>query len=372
MKRILQLLSLLTAIFIAGISGSYAFELNGFADVSFIKSTEGADEFRNGNFAFGVLDLYVAQTLDDIEILSELIIEEGNELDLERLTIGYTFSDALRLRAGRFHTPLGFWNTSYHHGVQIQPTIERPEFLRFDDDGGILTTHFVGAYLSGRVKTAAGAVEYGAMIGNGPKVTAPGEVEEGSANALQPNNTSDNSIGKAVAFNVAVSPAAVAGLKIGISAHKAEIKSDGTVIDTDNADSDNDLTTGADSVNVDQTILGTAFMYSTGNLSLSGEYFTIINSDEVTSKDYDVNAYYGLITYSLMDKWIPYVMYETLSVEEADPYVVSLGSVDTEKLTAGLRYNISYSSSIKGEYRDIIDKDGKDWNEFAVQWALAF
>lgn len=362
MKKILQLLSLLTAIFIAGISVSHAFELNGFASVSFVKSTEGADEFRNGDFAFGVLDLYLAQTLDDIDILSEFIIEDGNELDLERLTIGYTFSDALRLRAGRFHTPLGFWNTSYHHGVQIQPTIERPELLRFDDDGGILPTHFVGACLSGRVQTPAGAVEYGGMIGNGPRIIGPAE---GSANVLQPNNTSDNSIGKAVAFNVALSPAAVAGLKIGVSAHKAAIKSDGTEID---ADGD----TIVDSVNVDQTILGTAFIYSNGNLGLSGEYFAMRNSDNVTGNKYDVNAYYGLVTYAVTDKWIPYAMYENLSVEEADPYVISLGSFDTEKLTAGLRYNISYNSSIKGEYRDVIDKNDENWNEFAVQWALAF
>src|SRR3989304_2380589 len=205
-KRVMCGLILLISILLLNSQSGRAFELNGFADVSFTKSTEGADEFRNGDFAFGALDLYLAQTLDDIDILVELVVEEGDVLDLERLTLGYTFSDALKLRVGRFHTPLGFWNTSYHHGVQLQPTIDRPHFLRFEDDGGILPVHVIGAYISGRAKTAVGGIEYGAMVGNGPRITAAEEA--GDPNVLHPNNISDNNNGKAIAFNAAISPSA--------------------------------------------------------------------------------------------------------------------------------------------------------------------
>ncbi len=363
MKRILQLLSLLTVICVSGISAGYAFELNGFADVSFIKSTEGDnrtdDEFRNGDFAFGTLDLYLAQTLDDIDILVELIVEKGNVLDLERLTIGYSFSDAAKLRVGRFHTPLGYWNNAYHHGVQLQPTIERPDFLKFEDDGGILPTHVVGASLSGRVYTGAGAVEYTAMIGNGPQIVD--ENEDGllvkGDDVLSPNNIADNNIGKAVAFNAAISPSALSGLKLGVSGHIAEIRSFDVPV----------------TVNVDQTIYAFAATYTNGPLSFAAEYFTINDKDEISDDDFTNNAYYGLITYTLMEKWVPYVMYENLSVKEADPYMAALEiGRDTEELTVGLRYNINYRSSVKGEYRDIIDEGGADWSEFAVQWALAF
>ncbi len=356
MKRILQVLTLLTVIFVAGVSGSYAFELNGFADVSFTKSTEGDnrpvgdDEYRHGDFAFGTLDLYLAQTVDDIDVLVELIVEKGNVLDLERLTIGYTFSDAAKLRVGRFHTPIGFWNNAYHHGVQLQPTIERPDFLKFEDDGGIIPAHVVGASLVGRVNTGAGAVDYAAMIGNGPMI----ETVEG---VLSPNNISDNNVGKAVAFNAAISPSALEGLKLGVSGHIAEIRS-------------NDVPM---TVTVDQAIYAFAATYANGPLSLAAEYFTINDKDEATEDDFSNNAYYGLITYTLMEKWVPYVMYENLSVEEADPYMDALEiGRDTEELTVGLRYNINYRSSVKGEYRNIIDEGGADWSEVAFQWALAF
>src|SRR4030067_1099667 len=267
-KRFISRLMLLISVLFLSSQSGYSFELNGFADVSVTKSTEGADEFRNVDFAFGTLDLYFAQTLDDIDILLELGVEEGDEMDVERVTIGYTFSDALKVRAGRFHTPLGFWNTSYHHGVQLQPTIERPDFLKFEDDGGILPTHVVGASLGGRVHTGIGAVEYTAMIGNGPQIVD--ENEDGALvkgdDVLSPNNISDNNIGKAVAFNAAISPSFVSGLKLGVSGHISEIRSfDGLV---------QDLTKEPDSlpaIHVDQTIYAFAATYTNGPLSMAAE-----------------------------------------------------------------------------------------------------
>ena len=356
-KRFISRLMLLISVLFLSSQSGHAFELNGFADVSFTKSTEGADEFRNGDFAFGTLDLYFAQTLDDIDILLELGVEEGDEMDVERVTIGYTFSDALKVRAGRFHTPLGFWNTSYHHGVQLQPTIERPDFLKFEDDGGILPVHVIGGYLSGRVSTAVGAIEYGAMLGNGPRIIS----EDGAVNVLHPNNISDNNNSKAIAFNAAISPSAIEGLKIGFSGHIAEIESDATVISGIVSD-------------LDQTIFGAALTYSIGNIHLASEYFSVKDTDNstATEEDFTSNAYYGLITYTLLDKYVPYLMYENISVKEDDPYFTSLGTADTQEMIAGLRYNINYRSAVKGEYRRIIDIGDLDWNEYAVQWTLAF
>jgi len=364
MRRIMCVLVLLASILLFHISSGDAFELNGFADVSFTKSTEGAEEFRNGDFAFGTLDLYSAQTLENIEVLTELIIEKGDVLDLERLILGYTFNDALRIRAGRFHTPLGFWNTAYHHGVQLQPTILRPEFLKFEDDKGILPTHTIGVWLSGRVGTGAGPLEYGVLFGNGPKVTAS---DEGNGNVLDPNNIGDNSIGKAVGLHAALSPDMIPGLKIGVSGYMSRVQNDSSVKDVDPVTPGNQ-----GEVDVDQTVLGVALTYSIGDLGLAGEYFSIKDENNAPGGGSDTNdAYYGLITYTFRDRWIPYLMYENMSTDMDDPYFRSLGIEDVTKWTAGLRYNINYRSSLKGEFRSV-EKGDKDWNEYAIQWALAF
>ncbi|MDD5435048.1 MAG: hypothetical protein PH343_06435 [Nitrospira sp.] len=342
------------AVFFMTISKCYAFELNGFTDVSFTQSNGNVSEHGHGDFALGTVDLYLAQNLEDTEILVEIGIEEGDVLDLERVSIGYTFSDALRLRAGRFHTPLGFWNTSYHHGVQLQPTIKRPEFLRFEDDGGIIPAHMIGAYASGRVRSSLGAIEYGVLIGNGPRIT---NYENMGHNSLVPNNIEDNNSEKAFAVHASISPEAIEGLKAGISGHFSKIQTDKDALGS--------------AVNVDQSILAAALKYGIGNTDLSGEYFIIQNKDNLGGGTKTSNAYYGLATYSINDKFIPYLMYDNISADQSDPYFKSLGTQDISNLTAGLRYNISYRSSLKGEVR-AVDKGNDTWNEYGIQWALAF
>lgn len=360
----LIILLLITMVFLSTNSKAYAFELNGFTDVSFTKSdngkgSEGGNEFKNGNFAIGTLDLYLAQHLEDTEILVELIIEEGDVLDLERLYIGYTFSDELRVRAGRFHIPIGFWNTSYHHGVQLQPTINRPEFLRFEDDGGIIPAHMIGAYISGRVRPSLGAVEYGALIGNGPRIT---NYEGMGHNSLVPNNIEDNNSEKSFAFHASISPEAIGGLKAGISGNFSKIQTDKDAIGSP--------------VNVNQLILAAALIYDISNTDLSGEYFTIQNKDNLAGGTRTSSAYYVLATYSINDTFIPYLMFDKTAADQSDPYFKSLNTQDISKLTAGLRYNISYRSSIKAEFRtlDMSDPNKKNdtWDEYAIQWALAF
>ena len=353
MRRILCVFILVITASVLAISSGHAFEFKGFADVSFSKSTEGADDirYRNGSFAFGSVDLYFAESLEDVELLSELIVTSSGNIIIERLYLGYVFRDELKVRVGRFHTPLGFWNTAYHHGRQLQPTILRPEAVRFEFEGGIFPAHSVGVWLTGRSRTTAGKLDYGVEVTNGPKI-----VSSGNNKVLNSNNTSDNNTGKAVGFHAAISPAVMENLKVGLSGHFARLADD-----TGSAPVMEDL---------DQSVYAAAIMYSPGNINISGEYFAIGNKSQ-TDKKYNSNAYFGLITYALTEEWVPYLLYDNMSIKEDDPYFIALNTMDVTKTTLGLRYNISYRSSVKGEVR-AVEKGDNDWNEFALQWALAF
>ncbi|MCC7201653.1 MAG: hypothetical protein IT393_03170 [Nitrospirae bacterium] len=353
MRRVLQAFIMVITISAQAFSVSHAFEFKGFADTSLTKSTKDADSdrYRNGSFAFGAVDLYFAESLDEVELLSELIVTTTGSINAERLYLGYVFSDQLKLRVGRFHTPLGFWNTSYHHGKQLQPTILRPEALRFEFEGGIFPAHSVGAWVTGRSRTSAGLLEYGIQVANGPKI-----VLSGSNKVLNPNNTSDNNIGKAVSFNAAICPVMIEDLKVGVSGHFSRVK--------------DDTATPPLMADVNQEIYVAAFTYSPGNVNLAGEYFNIGNRAE-SDKNYNSSAYFGLITYNLTEKWVPYILYDKMLINESDPYFQTLNTKDVTKTTLGVRYNISYMSSLKGEVR-AVKRDNKDWNEFALQWAIAF
>ena len=66
---------------------------------------------------------------------------------------------------GRYHTPINWWNTAFHHGQWLQTTISRPEMTQFG--GRFIPVHFVGALVEGNAPAAGWNVNYQAGIGNG-------------------------------------------------------------------------------------------------------------------------------------------------------------------------------------------------------------
>ena len=81
--------------------------------------------------------------------LAEIVFEfeeDDNEavLDPERIQVRWAPSTLFSLTAGRMHTPLGYWNETFHHGTWFQTTAARPLLYEFEDDGGILPVHMVG------------------------------------------------------------------------------------------------------------------------------------------------------------------------------------------------------------------------------------
>ena len=128
-------------------------------------------------FNAGTLAIYMTPQFGSrIKTLMELAVEfssdGGQVLDLERGQIGYLIADNTTLWGGRFHTPFGYWNTAFHHGAQFQTTITRPRFLEFEDKGGLLPAHSVGAWLNGAKAAGDGKVTYDFYVANGDKIMA--------------------------------------------------------------------------------------------------------------------------------------------------------------------------------------------------------
>lgn len=180
------------------------FEIKGFSDINYIKSTLDGDENENGTFAIGPIDLYTSELItDNIEVLMEVAFEH-EIVDVERLQIGYILNDAFKLRAGRVHNILGYWNVNYHHGTLMQTTIERPFFIKFEDDGGLIPVHLVGIWTSGRYATGPVYLGYDLMFGNGSKIVNIGGTD---ITELNPNNGADDNRNKAVSYRLQLSPA---------------------------------------------------------------------------------------------------------------------------------------------------------------------
>lgn len=125
--------------------------LNMFGDGSYEVSQE--DGSVHQEFILGALGMLARGELSPslsgmIELVFEVDEDGATIADLERLHITWK-SERFEVLAGRLHTPFGTWNEHYHHGLWLQLPVERPYVLRFEDDGGFLPIHWIGAHATG-------------------------------------------------------------------------------------------------------------------------------------------------------------------------------------------------------------------------------
>jgi len=73
----------------------------------------------------------------------------GFNFEVERSIIQFQQNDYFKASFGRYHTPINYWNETFHHGAWLQTTISRPEMAQFG--GSFLPIHFVGALVEGAV-----------------------------------------------------------------------------------------------------------------------------------------------------------------------------------------------------------------------------
>ncbi len=331
-----------------------ALEIHGFGDVSYARDHHDAadPEENNGAFTLGALDFYIAEPIGPrLDVLTEFAYEDGG-VDVERLQVGYLFSDALKVYAGRFHTALGYWNTAYHHGAFLHLTIERPFFLRFEDDGGILPVHTVGLLGSGRHFLRPGELSYAIMVGNGPSIAPDNAVP-----ALDPNTAGDPNKNKAVGLHAAFAPNGLHGWALGASVYESRVVSVAPL----------------PALDVTQTIVGADLSKTMGPFELLTEYFLLRHKDHLGAGGSTTNhLYYVQAGYEFREMVTPYARHEQMSIEEGDPYAVALSAVDRRTETTGVRVRLGEQSVLKFEGRFIATDGTEHHQEYGAQWAFTF
>ena len=167
-------LAQMTAASSAATSADRGLAMHGFIDVG-IGTHNVYDPARHGA-TVGAVDFYLSPQLGErVKGLVEMNVEVAHGsgsvgVDLERTQIGYQFSEAATLWLGRFHTPYGYYNTAFHHGLQIATSLRRPRFLAFEDQGGILPAHTTGLWLTGEARDGDARLRYDLFVGNGQHI----------------------------------------------------------------------------------------------------------------------------------------------------------------------------------------------------------
>ncbi len=349
-----------------------AFKLNGFGDVTFDASERTSSEPDSNGFALGALDFYVAEQISDrLDVLAEFVIEspgDGFVVDLERLQATYSLGNNHKVRAGRFHNLLGYWNLAFHHGAQLHTTISRPFFLEFEDESGVVPTHMIGLWWNSRMNTGMGRVNIGIMVGNGSSIKGDLTGSNAGPAELNPGSSGDSDRDKAISAKLNFEPSFMRGAELGIYGNFSRVNI------TDTA-----LAVGAPGylTTVEQFIWGVDVVYLAHNIEFMSEVYNWINDTQGATKESGSVAAYGQLGYLIGERTTPYIRYEYLDAT-ADAYFnavgMTVGGLDRLKTvtTVGVRYDINYRSALKAEYRAIDDQVDGAVNQGAVQWSFAF
>lgn len=315
--------------------------LHGFADVGGGYQTNGSPQ----GFAVGSLDLYMTPKISgQVKTLAELLFEydERGELetDLERAQIGYSFSDAFTINAGRFHTPYGYWQTAYHHGQQIQPSLTRARFIDFEDRGGILPAHTTGLWGTGGMKLGDGKFNYDLYVGNTPKITLNTSIGKGNLGSLDGNYAgfSNESLSVGGKLGYAFSGGVFDGLDVGIHGMHSEVKVD-----------DGLAANGLTNNKVDMNMGGGYAYYNNHNWEIITEAYGFMNYNPNQQQSLESWAGFVHAGYAI-DKFMPYARLERADTDRNDMYFNSMAlGYAYSREAAGVRYDINTQSSLKLE-----------------------
>lgn len=322
--------------------------LHGFLDVGALSTTQRG-VVRKGA-TVDALDLYLTAENGRVRALTELNFEidpEGEiETDLERIQIGYAFSDALTLWAGRFHSPYGYWNTAYHHGAQIQPSILRPRFLEFEDKGGILPAHDVGLWATGRLPIGDSVLHYDAWLANAPRIGTNGVLDQNVAGA-----TNGHAL---VGMNLGLP---IGGATVGVHALTGRI---GGPVDGQSV--------------ADLRILGGYVFYDEDSWEAMAEYFGFQDRNVAAGGLHSSHAAYAHVGRTF-GAWTPYVRYELASLDQADNYFALMAQGQSyRRALLGVRYDIDPRSTVKFEFNRtrLTDRLLDNYRESRIQYAIRF
>jgi hypothetical protein len=318
--------------------------LHGFADVGGAYDSSG----HPSGFSVGSLDLYLTPKLGgNVRSLVELVFEydrSGNlGTDLERTQIGYAFNDQATLWLGRFHTPYGYWQTAYHHGQQIQPSLLRPRFIDFEDKGGILPAHTTGVWGTGGFQLEGGKFVYDIYAGNTPRIVPNNVLGNGNLGYLDPNvagfgNSSLTAGGK---LGYVISSGILDGLNVGLHGLRSQVQ----IFNNFNSNP-----TGPSTGQVDLNMVGGYLYYNNYDWEVISEIYGFMNHDHNGTGSHNSWAGFVHAGYAI-DQWMPYARLERADTNKQDPYFNSMAlGYAYSREAVGLRYDVNTQSALKLEF----------------------
>ena len=319
--------------------------IGGFTDFNFVATdddtAESSTEFKEGQFVLH----FTSDLAKRIFFFAEITLtarDDQFKTEVERTLIKFSVADAFKPSFGRFHTPINWWNDTFHHGLWLQTTAERPIMTT---GAGLIPIHFVGAMAEGTFSGGPMTFDYDLGVGNGRN-----EILSRAGDAGDVNDS------KAAVASFSLRPDALYNLKFGAAFYADKLS----------FDYEESL------IEVDETIASAYLVWTKETPEIIAEYSTVTH-DVQGGQEYDASGYYLQLAYRLPvwgSKLKPYARYEDMDVEEGDP--VLAGTSDKQGGLAGLRVDVSSFVAVKLEYQHFKSGNADYIDEGHLQISFAF
>ena len=295
-------------------------QIRGFGDVNFA-STDQPN--TNSGFSLGQFDLHLASSLSrKVTYFGEITLTAtptNYNIELERSIIRYDYDDYFKMSFGRYHTPIGYWNTAFHHGAWLETTITRPESVKIG--GTFIPLHFVGLLAEGNIPSGGAGLGYSFGVGNGRGTTIS-----------RPGDAGDNNNNRAWVANLYARPSGLYGLQMGFSLYRDKI-------------------TLSNGLNYREWITSAYAVYTKETPEILAEFYNVNHRQVDTDLSSNSQAFYVQVAYRL--PWLertlkPYYRFEYIHTPLSEQVFANMDLVES---TLGLRYDITNYAAFKAEFR---------------------
>lgn len=272
------------------------------------------------------------------------------ESEIARLHLGWRFTPQTTLWVGRFHNPQGYWNTQYHHGSYLQTSISRPGIEHFDDEGGVLPSHYIGLQLDSAEDIGAeGNLRYEVAVG------ASGVLNEDGLKSpafFMPQRSSKPT----ASIRLTYSPSEGGPIMLGAFAGRNQLPADDLAVREDT-----------------QTVYGAFGTLDLERSRLIGAFIAMHNDLDTAGASETgrfANAYFQA-EYLATPAWTAYGRIEGSFGADGDPYLALFPRYIKNQGVAGLRWDLYSKQALKLEYSRPEIAAGR-YEAIAVEWSMIF
>jgi len=316
---------------------------------------------NNSYFNIGEQDFFITSKITDrISFLGETVIRSDSKSSsyfipsVERVQLKFDYFKNHSFVVGKMHTPVNYWNDTYHHGRLFFPTIDRPLAFSY-----LVPVHTLGLRLQGQ---NLGNIKFGYDLAMG--------------NGISSTDFSDTGINTSAMAGIHIKP--FDNFRIGVTYYYDFIENNFSGVHSGHSTSVHQAMSSKYNGNINYELFSLSVSYFSDKLEFLNE--ASLNKSGSDTLGIAINiSNYTYIGFRINENFIPFISYDFIDISNKDAHV---GHLSRNKIIVGCRYEINHLINVKVHFAQISPNhtlisshshnNGPNSYEFKIQLAYGF